>query len=91
MHAGLGARLLFDRRTTQGGFNFLYGADFFPVDPVVLSTQIDLGNLPHAFVFHARGTVGWQLGRFELFGGYDFLRIGSTNFQGPLAGLRLWF
>jgi hypothetical protein len=29
---------------------------------------------------------GW-----EVFTGYDFLRIGSVNLQGPLLGLRLWF
>jgi hypothetical protein len=91
VHAGAGARLLSDRRTTQGGFNFLYSADFFPVDPLVISTQVDVGNLHDSLVIHARGTIGCQIGRFELFGGYDFLRIGSVNIQGPLAGLRLWF
>ncbi len=91
LHAGLGARLLSDRQMTRAGFNFLYSADFFPIDPLVLSAQVDLGNLGSAFVIHARGTAGWQIGRFELFGGYDFLRIGSVNIQGPLAGVRLWF
>ncbi len=91
VHFGVGARLLTDRYTTQGGFNLLYSADFFPIEPLVISTQIDLGNLSDSFVIHARGTVGCQVGRFELFGGYDFLRIGSVNLQGPLAGLRLWF
>jgi hypothetical protein len=29
--------------------------------------------------------------RWETFGGYDFLRIGTVNLQGPMVGLRLWF
>src|SRR5581483_2174843 len=28
---------------------------------------------------------------FEIFGGYDFLRIGSVNLDGLMLGLRLWF
>jgi hypothetical protein len=28
---------------------------------------------------------------WELFGGYDFYRIGAVDLQGPMAGLRLWF
>jgi hypothetical protein len=27
----------------------------------------------------------------ETYAGYDFLQIGSTNFRGPVLGLRLWF
>jgi hypothetical protein len=72
-------------------FDFLYSADVFPIEPVVISASIDLGNLDNAFVIHGRGTIGWQIDRFELFVGYDFLRIGAVNLQGPLAGLRLWF
>ena len=90
-HAGLGARWRFDRSDTSGGVSFLYGADFFPIDPLVVSTSIDLGNLDRQFVFRARASAGWQVGRCELLGGYDFLRFGSVNLQGPFVGLRLWF
>jgi hypothetical protein len=27
----------------------------------------------------------------ELLGGYDFLRLGSADLQGPFLGVRLWF
>jgi hypothetical protein len=91
MHAGVGGRIWTDRYATYGGFNFTYGADFFPLKPLVISTQLDLGNLSDAFVTRARATVGWQINRLELYGGYDFLRIGSVNFQGPMIGARLWF
>lgn len=91
MHAGLGFRNLFDGNRDVLGVNFLYSADLFRMDPVVVSTQLDLGNLQDAFVVRARATIGWQLRYFELYAGYDFLRIGEVNIQGPVAGLRLWF
>lgn len=90
-YAGLGARWRFDHSDTSGGVSALYGADLFPVDPLVLSASIDLGNLDRSFVFRARASAGWQVGRFELLGGYDFLRLGSANLQGPFLGLRLWW
>jgi hypothetical protein len=91
MYTGLGGRLLTSRGDTRGGFNFTYGADAFPCKPLVLSSSFDLGTVGSASLVHARGTVGLVHRRCEVFAGYDFLRIGSVNLQGPTAGLRLWF
>jgi hypothetical protein len=91
MHTGLGVRVLADRSDPRAGFNFLYGADLFALNPLVLSTVLDLGNLDAAFVIHMRTTVGIVYRHGELLAGYDFLRIGSVNLQGPLIGLRFWF
>jgi hypothetical protein len=91
MHAGLGARGLFDSYRTRAGVNFQYGADLFPVDPVVVSTLLELGNLNEAFVMRLRANVGVQLRHVELFGGYDWLRIGGADLHGPMAGVRVWF
>jgi hypothetical protein len=91
MYAGVGGRVMPDRYGTRGGFNFTYGGDVFPCKPVVVSSSLDLGNLGSAGLVRARGTVGLVHRHWELFGGYDFLRIGSVNLQGPMAGLRLWF
>jgi hypothetical protein len=91
VYAGLGVRMLMDRGDTRGGFNALYGFDFFPAEPMIVSAQVDVGNLAEAFVVHARTTVGWSWGRWEMFGGYDFLRIGGVNLQGPVAGMRMWY
>jgi hypothetical protein len=90
-YAGVGFRALADSSTSRFGFNFLYGADFFPVWPFVVSTSFDLGDLGSAFVVHGRGTAGVVWRNWELFGGYDFLRVGSVNLQGPLLGVRFWF
>jgi hypothetical protein len=91
MYTGLGARGMFDANRTRAGVNFQYGADFFLADPVVVSTLFEMGNLREAFVTRLRATVGIQMQHAELFAGYDWLRIGGADLQGPMVGLRLWF
>jgi len=91
LRTGLGLRWLADRTDSDFGVNFLYAGDFYPVAPLVLSTSLELGSLGEAFVCHGRVTAGLLLKRWELFGGYDWLRIGSVDLQGPVLGLRLWF
>lgn len=91
MYTGLGFRSYDDGTDTRFGFNFTYGAEVFFQPPWVLSTTLDAGTLGEAGVFHARAALGAVWHRLELFGGYDFLRIGSVSLQGPLLGIRLWF
>lgn len=91
VRAGLGLNWLGDRYDTDFGVNFTVGADFFPVRPIVLSTELDLGTVGDAQMLHLSGTAGWMMGRMELFGGYDYRRIGDAVIEGPLVGLRLWF
>jgi hypothetical protein len=91
MHTGLGFRLLADRSDTRAGVNFLYGADLYPIKPLIVSSSIDLGNLDAAFLVHGRCTLGVAYRNWELLTGYDFLRVGSVNLQGPLLGVRTWF
>jgi hypothetical protein len=90
-YSGLGFRMLTDRKQTDFGFNFAYGGDWFPIRPIVVSGVFDAGSLGSAGVVHARGSIGAILYGCEVFAGYDFLRIGSTNLQGPMVGVRLWF
>lgn len=91
MHVGVGVVFLSDARRTDGGVNLTASFDVFPVKPLVIATQFDVGSVGNATVSHVRGTVGYLWKRFELFGGYDYLRIGSVNLSGPVGGLRLWF
>ncbi len=91
MRSGVGFNWLADDGGADFGFNFTYGADLFPIKPLVLSTVIDWGTLHHASLFHARGTVGITWKRLEIFAGYDFRRIGVVDFQGPIAGVQLYF
>ena len=91
MHLGAGARMQFDRDGDRAGFNFLYRGDLFPVQPFHLTTAVELGNLQKAFVLHTNVGLGVNWRRWVGYVGYDFLRIGGVNLQGPFAGLRLWF
>ena len=91
MYAGVGLRVMEDRGDSHLGWAVLYGADFFPAPPVVLSVWFDAGQVGAATVTHGRGTVGMLYRGWEVFGGYDWLRIGSVDVQGPLIGVRCWF
>jgi hypothetical protein len=91
VHIGAGLRMLNDRMGSRFGGNFLYSADIFPVEPLVISALIDGGWLDSAGVIHGRATVGVIRRSWEVYLGYDFMRIGSVNIQGPLAGVRFWF
>jgi hypothetical protein len=88
---GVGLRYLADDYDTNFGVNVLYGVDWFPIEPLVVSWQIDGGTLGHAGVFHFRATAGCCCSHAEAFVGYDYLRIGSQDLQGPMIGFRLWF
>ena len=85
--AGLGVNWLTDHAGTEAGFNFTYGADWFPRKPWTVSTVFDMGTIGGGSLFHNRTTAGVMLGPVEAFAGYDFFQIGSIHFHGPVAGL----
>ncbi|MFO8070925.1 MAG: hypothetical protein R6V85_03525 [Polyangia bacterium] len=93
MRSGIGARLMHDFQAAariDAGFNFTYGLDIFPVDPLVLSASIDLGNLGYAFVAHGRGQIGVTRWGVEIYAGWDAMWIGKVPLHGPILGLRGW-
>jgi hypothetical protein len=91
MRTGIGVNVMADSQGSDVGFNFRYGFEWFPGDPVVVSSSFDLGSLGHAFVFRAQGHIGAMVDRVEFYGGYDYLSIGSVSIHGPVAGVQLWF
>ncbi len=91
VRVGLGAAWLGDRYDTDFGVNFTLKADLAPSEPIVLSGELDLGTLGDAQHVHASGTVGVMLNRCEVFGGYDYRRIGDVEIEGPMVGIRVWF
>jgi hypothetical protein len=91
MNVGLGARFLVDHGRDRAGANLLYGFDLFPAKPVHLFGDCEAGFVGSAGLVRLRGGVGVNWEHVELFAGYDFLRIGGVNLQGPMAGLRVWF
>jgi hypothetical protein len=91
MRSGVGFNFLSDARRTDFGFNFTYGGDFFPIRPLVISGELDLGTLGHTSVYHFRGTIGANWRTTEAYIGYDYYDIGRTQIAGLVAGVRLWY
>ncbi len=90
-YTGLGVNWSADDRRGAAGFNFTYGADFYPARNWVVSSTLDFGRLGHSSLFHGRATVGYLFNRFEVFTGYDYYKLGGVELNGLVSGLRLWF
>lgn len=91
MRAGFGTNWLHDDDGTDWGFNFTYGGDWYPVRPLVVSTEIDWGTLESAGLFHGRATVGVVWHGVEFYTGYDYYDVGTTQIDGLVGGLRVWY
>ncbi len=91
LRIGLGLNWLVDQHDQDVGVNFTYGAQVFPIKPVVLTSELDWGTLGNAPLFHVRATAGAVFHGCELFAGYDFRKIGQADLQGPMLGLRYHF
>ena len=88
---GLGMNWLDDPVATDFGFNFTYGADFFPQKPWILSATIDWGTLGSAELFRFRTSVGLIINRVEVYSGYEYLDIDDAQINALMAGVRVWF
>lgn len=91
MRTGLGTNFLSDDAGSDFGFNFTYGGDYLPVEPLELSATLDAGRLGSADLLHLRTTAGLTWRHAETYVGYDYLRVGQFDLNGLVAGLRLWF
>lgn len=91
MRTGIGMNWLADSIRGDAGFNFTYGADWFPRDPLIVSTEIDWGTLGDAEIFHGRATVGAVFDHVEVYTGYDYYELDGVGLDGIIAGLRVWF
>lgn len=90
-YTGLGLNWSADHSRSDFGFNFTYGADFFPVRNVVVSSTLDIGRLGHSTLIHGRATIGYFINRFEVFTGFDYYKVGGAELNGMVSGVRLWF
>jgi hypothetical protein len=73
------------------GYNLTSSVDVFPVRPLVVSGRLDVGRAGDAPVIAARGTAGLMMSRFEVYGGYELMKIGDRALRGPMFGVRVWF
>ncbi|PHR91856.1 MAG: hypothetical protein COA78_33940 [Blastopirellula sp.] len=88
---GLGVNMLSDQVGTEWGLNFTYGADIYPCDNVIWSSELDLGKVGTASFFNIRTTAGLQWKRAEIFGGFQHTNYEGTELNGLITGIRLWF
>lgn len=89
--SGLGVNWMTDRAGSDLGFNFTYGVDWYPARPLIFSSEVDLGTLGEAWLFHARTSAGVIWGPTELYVAADYYTIGEAHLSGLATGLRLWF
>ena len=90
LRSGGGLNYLTDAGSTDLGFNFTYGGDWFPRRPWIISADLDVGTLGKANLFHGRVTIGVGLRGIEFYSGYDYLDVGSTRIGTVIGGIRLW-
>jgi hypothetical protein len=92
---GLGGRLMVDDRGVEGGFSSAFTFAVFPVQPLILTADMSIGNLSRALFLEGQLTVGAAIRRLELFAGYRGTYIHGSDvtvvFHGPAAGIALWF
>ena len=91
MRSGLGVAWLADSQEADFGLNFTYGGDIYPLDPLVISAELDAGWIGEAWMIHLRSTIGVVYKQAEVYTGYDYLEIGNAQLDGFIAGVKLYF
>ena len=90
---GAALRHFHDRAGGLFGADVEAGLDLFPVDPLILSFEANVGFVENALVVQARGSVGFLLGIVEIMLGWNYEGLFGTqnvDLGGPMLGLRFW-
>jgi hypothetical protein len=94
LRLGGGIRHFHDSLGGVVGGDGLIALDLFPIDPVVVSTELGIGFVGEAVVVSARGTVGAIFDSTEIYAGYHYegLFAGGEHVDlgGPILGVRAW-
>lgn len=90
IRSGGGIRSMVDAGETTLGVNLTYGMDIFPVQPLVISLSGDIGTVGQALYRGVRATLGFMVGRVEIYGGYDGAWVDEISLGGGLFGVRAW-
>ncbi len=88
---GAGPRALTDGDGGSAGINLTSRVELYPVAPLVLRAEGDVGTLGTALAWESRNSVGLLWQHVEFCGGYDFLRVGELNFDSWFGGVRAHF
>lgn len=89
--AGVGMNYFEDTIDNTSGVKFTLRADYFPVNPLILSGEVEGGTLGHTSTFHTRASIGFNINQAEFFTGYDYRSIGSVHIEGPMLGVQFWY
>jgi hypothetical protein len=88
LRMGLGPRVQWDASSKSAGVNATAGVELYPVSPLVIRLDADVGNLGEAFVFEGQASLGLLLRRTELLAGVSTLHVGAVRFDSLFAGVR---
>lgn len=89
--AGAGVNWLTDRGETENGVNFTYGAEWFPLKPLVFTATMDLGRISSDGLVHIRTTGGITTNGFGFYTGYDYFRVSNNGISSWINGIELRF
>jgi hypothetical protein len=88
---GVGLNWFAEDARADLGVNFTYGVDCYPMRPLILSSEVDIGTLGKSYLFHWQTTCGVHWRGVETYVGYDYADIGPAQFNMFLCGIRGWF
>ena len=93
LNVGLGALILHDSYGTEAGPAFMANLGIFPIKPLHLEGAVTYGAVGDSStdIMTARATAGCLWRRYEGYVGWQYHRLATVTFDGPLAGIQLWF
>lgn len=89
--AGLGVNWMHDSRGGEAGINGTYNIEWFPADPWVLSSSLDIGSLGSSGLLHTRNTIGLTRNGWGVFTGHDYFKLDSTSLHTWITGVEYRF
>ncbi len=94
IHFGVGGRIMLDE-SVSGGFNGLMRVTLFPLKPLLITFDANIGNLGYALFIEGQLAIGAVYKHFEVSAAYRGTMITGQKervfFQGPCAYFRAWF
>lgn len=88
---GIGVNWFDSGSVSDVGINGTVKVDVYPVQPIIMSGEVDYGTLGDAEMFHGMVSLGVNWRRAEIFAGYDYRKIGPVKLEGPMFGVQLWW
>lgn len=72
------------------GWNLATSTDIFPIKPLVISSQLEVGQVQRRWTVQWRASAGVVLRGVEVMASLDYFAMKGLRFGGPMFGVRLW-